>query len=72
MISALARAVSYTPPNLMMTDKQVLNMKSKVGEAKFNDLVNRVEFAINTNKSISRLIISPAPAAPSARAGGKG
>ena len=39
VLSALARAVCYTPPNLMRTPKQVLNMKKKLGETKFNDLV---------------------------------
>lgn len=32
MISALARAVVYTPPNLLLTSKQVLNAKKNMGE----------------------------------------
>jgi hypothetical protein len=32
MISALARAVVYTPPNLLLTNKQVLNAKKTMGE----------------------------------------
>lgn len=46
VLSALARAICYTPPNLMRTPKQVLNMKKKVGEADFNELCAKVEFAI--------------------------
>ena len=46
VLSALARAVSYTPPNLMRTSKQVLNNKKKIGEADFNDLCAKVEYAI--------------------------
>ena len=33
VLSALARAICYTPPNLMRSPKQVLNMKKKIGEA---------------------------------------
>ena len=32
VLSALARAICYTPPNLMRSPKQVLNMKKKIGE----------------------------------------
>mmetsp|Transcript_25819 Transcript_25819/g.34527 ORF Transcript_25819/g.34527 Transcript_25819/m.34527 type:complete len:103 (+) Transcript_25819:1024-1332(+) len=46
VLSALARAISYTPPNLMRTPKQVLNNKQKLGETDFNDLCAKVEFAI--------------------------
>lgn len=38
VLSALARAICYTPPDLMRTPKQVLNMKKKVGETDFNEL----------------------------------
>ena len=38
VLSALARAICYTPPNLMRTPKQVLNNKKKLGEEKFTDL----------------------------------
>lgn len=38
VLSALARAVCYTPPDLMRTPKQVLNMKKKCGETQFNEL----------------------------------
>ena len=46
VLSALSRAISYTPPNLMRTPNQVLNMKKKLGESDFNELCARVEFAI--------------------------
>ena len=46
VLSALARAICYTPPNLMRTSEQVLNMKRKIGESEFNDLCQTVEFAI--------------------------
>ena len=46
VISALARAVVYTPPNLINTKKQVLNAKNKCGEAEFSETVNKVEFGI--------------------------
>jgi len=66
ILSALARAVCYTPPNLMRTAKQVLNMKKKVGEADFNELCAKVEFAIkeatcecpNFDKIIEQLILT--------------
>ena len=46
ILSALARAICYTPPNTMRTKNQVLNMKKKIGEDDFSDLCARVEFAI--------------------------
>jgi len=46
MISALARAVVYTPPNLLLTNKQVLNAKKGMGEEQFLEECSRVEFAI--------------------------
>jgi len=46
VLSALARAVCYTPPNLMRTPDQVLNAKKKTGEALFSDTCAKVEFAI--------------------------
>ena len=46
VLSALARAISYTPPNLMRTPKQVLNNKKKLGDSDFNELCAKVEFAI--------------------------
>lgn len=46
VLSALARAICYTPPNLMRTKNQVLNNKKKLGETDFNDLCAKVEYAI--------------------------
>lgn len=46
ILSALSRAICYTPPNLMRTPKQVLNMKKKIGEGDFNELCAKVEFSI--------------------------
>ena len=46
VLSALARAICYTPPNLMRTPKQVLNNKKKLGDESFVDLCAKVEFAI--------------------------
>lgn len=38
VLSALARAIAYTPPNLMYTDGEVLNMKKKIGDSEFAEL----------------------------------
>ena len=46
VLSALARAICYTPPDLMRTPKQVLNHKQQLGEAFFGELCAKVEFAI--------------------------
>lgn len=46
VLSALSRAVCYTPPQLIRTPDQVLNQKKTLGEAGFNDLCVNVEFAI--------------------------
>ena len=46
VLSALARAICYTPPNKMRTPDQILNNKRKLGENEFNDLCAKVEFAI--------------------------
>jgi len=46
VISALARAVVYTPPNLIGTKNQVLNTKKKLGETEFTEMVAKVEFGI--------------------------
>ena len=46
VLGALARAICYTPPNLMRTKNQVLNNKKKLGETDFNDLCAKVEYAI--------------------------
>ena len=46
VLSALARAICYTPPDLMRTPKQVLNNKKKLGEERFTELCAQVEFAI--------------------------
>jgi len=46
MISALARAVVYTPPNTILTNKPVLNSKKDKGEEWFIDECARVEYAI--------------------------
>jgi DNA ligase-1 len=46
MISALARAMVYTPPNLIMTKKENLNSKVSMGEESFVDECARIEHAI--------------------------
>ena len=46
VLSALARAIVYTPPNLINTDKAVLNNKKKLGDSGFNELCEKVEFGI--------------------------
>ena len=46
VISALARAIVYTPPNLIGTKEQVLNAKRKLGESDFAESVAKVEFGI--------------------------
>ena len=46
VLSALARAVAYTPPNLVRTDSPIINSKKRTGEALFTDVCTRVEFAI--------------------------
>ena len=46
VLSALARAIVYTPPHLVNTEKQVLNNKRKLGEDAFNELCAQVEFGI--------------------------
>ena len=46
MLSALARAVVYTPPNLMLTKLEKLNTKKKMGEEAFLEECARVEYAI--------------------------
>jgi DNA ligase 1 len=46
MISALARAIVYTPPNLVLTAKEVLNAKRTMGEDAFIEECARVEHAI--------------------------
>jgi len=42
MISALARAIIYTPPN----NPKIHNQKSKIGDSKFNEKVAELETAI--------------------------
>ena len=37
VLSALARAFAYTPPDLVRTPKEILNFKKKVGTARFNE-----------------------------------
>ena len=46
MISALARAVVYTPPNTILTSKPVLNSKREKGDEWFVEECARVEFSI--------------------------
>ena len=46
VLSSLARAICYTPPHLINTDKQVLNNKTKLGNNRFNELCEEVEFGI--------------------------
>jgi len=46
MISALARAVVYTPPNSILGSKPVLNSKKAKGEDWFVEECARVEFSI--------------------------
>ena len=46
MISALARAVVYTSPNTILTQKPILNSKKEKGEDWFVEECARVEFAI--------------------------
>ena len=46
ILSALSRAIAYTPPNLMHTNGEILNMKKRVGDAEFAELCQRVEFGI--------------------------
>ena len=46
VLSALARAICYTPPNLLRTPKQVLNMRRKLGDDEFSELCSKVEFNI--------------------------
>ena len=38
VLSALARAIVYTPPHLINTEKAVLNNKRKLGENAFTEL----------------------------------
>ena len=53
MISALARAMVYTPPNQILTSSEQLNTKLKMGEEKFIDECARVEHAIKEAASES-------------------
>ena len=46
MISALARAIVYTPPNKILTEEQVLNTKKTLGEEAFVEECACMEFAI--------------------------
>jgi DNA ligase-1 len=46
MISALARAVVYTPPHQVCTSNEVINSKKKMGEEAFAEECARIEFAI--------------------------
>lgn len=46
MISALARAIVYTPPNLVGTKKEKLNTKRGQKEDTFLEECARIEFAI--------------------------
>jgi DNA ligase 1 len=46
MISALARAVVYSPPNTILTLKPVLNSKKEKGEEWFLEECARVEYSI--------------------------
>ena len=46
MISALARAIVYTPPNTILTKKPILNSKREKGDEWFLEECSRVEFAI--------------------------
>lgn len=46
VLSALARAISYTPPHLMDTPQEILSNKRKLGEDAFTELCAQVEFGI--------------------------
>lgn len=46
MISALARAMVYTPPNKIATSNEQLNTKKMIGENNFLEECERIEHAI--------------------------
>jgi len=46
MISSLARAMVYTPPNIIATKSEQLNTKRAIGEDAFIEECARVEHAI--------------------------
>ena len=46
VLSALARAICYTPPHLINTKEAVLNNKRKLGDSRFTELCESVEFGI--------------------------